>query len=235
MLNPITVERFKADPETYTSEYLVEVYKKLFVQKHGDLTNAFAETSVNFSNPYRDKFGRFAKKGAHAAEHLGENIAAWGVGKTLGGAIASIAAQHGVQPELARLISESTVQSLTATAIYASKGKRTPGELAKKFIAETAAAFVGKMAHTGVDDALMGGDDEFREIAALFAGKASGIATNTGVSQFLNKHGSRLKSALARSSNFSDSDVPAGDATGLTKAELESIWALSIAAYFSNL
>lgn len=133
------------------------------------------------------------KQGKHVAEHLGENVAAWGVGKVVGGAIAQVGIRHGLEPSFSKQIAESGVQALTATLIHArNKKNRNAQELGTYFIAQAGAAFFGKMAHSGVDDAIAGGDETVRAIASAAAGKGTGIATVASAKQALDQMVGRL-------------------------------------------
>jgi hypothetical protein len=216
----------------------------LFEMPSRDWFAGITEVKPSFLEPYqldtqdhreinRDKLGRFASKAGHVAEHLGENVAAWKTGKVVGGIIANFAEQHGVPRELGQLLSETAVQAATATALYARHGGKTPGDLAKKFVAEASAAFVGKVAHGGADHAIaaLGGGEHAAAIGALFAGKGSGIGTNTAVSRWLSRKGKQLQSAMA-SSDHSDTYTFAGTAdNSLTKAQQQALYDLTVFAY----
>jgi hypothetical protein len=137
--------------------------------------------------------------GKHVGVHLGENVAAWSVGKIGGGALAAIAIQHGHNPQLAHQVAESAVQALSATVLHARKAKnRTPAELTQKFISEAVGAFAGKFAHSGVDDAILGGDDQLRMIASTVAGKGTGASTVMAASHTLKRQGMILNRLVQR-------------------------------------
>jgi hypothetical protein len=134
---------------------------------------------VNYALNKNSRWERVKTGVAHGAVHLGENMAAWKVGKVVGGAIGQVAASHGADPEVARLLSETAVQALTSTALYARGGKRSGTDIATHMIAQSAAAFSGKVSHTGVDDLseALGGSERVQAISALVAGKMAGIGT----------------------------------------------------------
>lgn len=165
----------------------------------------------------------------HAGEHVGENVAAWSVGKVVGGAIAGVAASHGLNPDLSKQIAETGVQALTATLIHARKREnRQPGELARKFVSEAAGAFAGKMAHSGVDDAILGGDDHVKMLAAAMAGKTTGATVTPSVGSVLKRGESALNSILGR--QRSDSiryDATTGVSIQLTPEDQEVLFDLT--------
>lgn len=175
--------------------------------------------------------GKLAQAG-HIALHLGENVLSWKVGKVVGGAIGVVASHHGVNPEAARLISESSVQALTATALFARHPEnRAPEAIATKFVSEISAAFAGKIAHGAVDQALSGGDPHVEAIGATVAGKGVGITTVQAVGRTLKKQGQVLKGLLdRRNGTVSHADDATGDAE-LTAEEKEAIFDLSLAGY----
>lgn len=226
---------FESDQEEGTEQVACTFGEKVAFTTLATLVNSPGDT--DFRAYTRDQMGRFAKKAGHTAEHIAENVVAWKTGKVIGGAIAAVAAQHGVNPELAKLLSESAVQATTATALYARKGGRTGSDLARKFIAESAAALAGKISHTGVDEAVaaLGGPERVQQISALFAGKGAGIGTNAAVSKFLESRGRRLKSILASGDSFSDYDFSAGAVGRLTDEDNDALFDLAIAGYFSAL
>jgi len=137
---------------------------------------------------------------AHTAEHLGTNVTSWSMGKIVGGAIAQIGIAHGIPVGLSNQIAESGVQALSATVLHAiRKGNdRDPATLAQRFISEAAGAFAGKMAHTGWDDAILGGDDELRMITAAIVGKGTGAATVATVSRTLKRQSQTLARVVDR-------------------------------------
>lgn len=124
-------------------------------------------------NPYRDRIGKFASKaGAVAAP-----VASWGAGKVVGGALASVAASHGIDPGLAQHISESAVQALTSVGQRALGKPTTAKQFAKDFVIESAAVFAGKMPYTGFDDAIFGGDNEVADVLSLAIANRGNIGT----------------------------------------------------------
>lgn len=134
----------------------------------------------------RAQLRKIGKEAKHVAEHLGENVAAWGVGKVVGGAIAQVGVKHGLDPEFSKQISETAVQALTATLIHARKKEnRNAKELSTYFMAQTAAAYLGKSAHKNIDESLLGADAHVRQIAAMAAGKGTGIGIASGAKRTL--------------------------------------------------
>lgn len=132
------------------------------------------------------KLARLGKEAKHQGIHLAENIAAWKVGKVVGGAISAVAVSHGANPEAAKLLAETGIQALTATALsLRDPSKRKPRDVAAKFVAEAGAAFIGKTAHGGMESAAaaLGASAKVEAIAALISGKAGGIGTNVALTR----------------------------------------------------
>lgn len=175
------------------------------------------------------KVGNLAKQAAHLGEHVGENVISWGVGRVVGGAISHLATAHGIDPGIARVVSEAGVQALTATVLHARKKEhRSPSELASKFISEVAGATVGKFAHSGVDDAIMGGDEDVKRFAALLAGKGGGAITTATAASALEAQGRTLKNLMGRFRNRRD-HLDSGVDLQLTPQEQEALFWLTIA------
>ena len=132
---------------------------------------------------------KVGKEAKHIGEHLGENVAAWGVGKVVGGAIAQVGVKHGLDPVMSKQVAESAVQALTGTLIHARKKEnRNLKELSTYFIAQSAAAYLGKNAHSAFDESMfLKADDQVRSIAAMAAGKGTGMGTMSGAKRTLNK------------------------------------------------
>jgi hypothetical protein len=225
-------------------------------------------------NPNRDDRGRFASGSGHGssgggssskggngkarkalktavggAEHVAENVTSWKAGKLLGGAIAHIASTHGVDHEAAKLIAETAVQATVATLIHARNPKHTGAtakELATHFIAEAAAAFVGKVSHGSAEGvvAALGGEHEVKMIAAAIAGKGAGLATNitanrSGLAATLaarlgvpaGRLHAILQKALPQNASHSTDYANPGKAVRLTKADQQAIYELTRAGY----
>lgn len=131
------------------------------------------------------RWEKLTHEAAHQADHLGESVVSWKVGKVLGGAIHAVAAQHGIDSEHAAIAAETIVQAATATALHAIKqqrsGKLDPRETAAYFVAQAAAAYGGKYAHHGADLAVQSFHVEgmMHTLAPLLAGKTTGIGTVT--------------------------------------------------------
>lgn len=143
----------------------------------------------------------------HLAEHGAESVASWKVGKVVGGAIANVAASHGADFESARLMAETGVQALTATALHLRNPEHRNGvEVATKFVAEAAAAFAGKVAHGTVDQAVAsyGASERVKQLSAIAAGKITGITTNVAA----NKSG--IAGAIAGTAVFAVSRAEVG-------------------------
>lgn len=119
----------------------------------------------------------------HTADHLGESVVSWKVGKLLGGPIGAIASAAGYDAVQSKIIAETAVQAATATAIHAIKEQRSgtlrPVELGAYFLTQSSAAFLGKQAHHGVEE--MAEAMHLQEVAhfmaPLLAGKITGIST----------------------------------------------------------
>ena len=152
--------------------------------------------------------GKVAK---HQGIHLAENVAAWKAGKVIGGAIAASATAHGANPEAAKLLGETAIQALAATALsLRDPAKRKPKVIASTFVTQAGAAFVGKASHGGMESAAtsLGASQKVEGIAALISGKVGGIGTSVGLArsgtsdraaQWLASRGKVLKSFYARS------------------------------------
>ena len=121
----------------------------------------------------------------HMATHLAENVAAWGIGRVGGAALAHVAQAHGINPEVASIGGEAIVQALAGTAIKAivDKNSRNPKAMAVGLASELGAALAGKIAHHQAAHLLEEGSRQFAKVVGpLLAGKAAGIGTKTGVS-----------------------------------------------------
>jgi hypothetical protein len=165
-------------------DFMDKMYKKVVKRdslsaRLDAISRAKTINGVNYALNKNSRWERVKSGVAHGAVHLGENMAAWKVGKVVGGAIGQVAASHGADPEVARLLSETAVQALTSTALYVRSGKRSGTDIATHMIAQSAAAFSGKISHTGVDDLseMLGGSERVQAISALVAGKMAGIGT----------------------------------------------------------
>ena len=120
----------------------------------------------------------------HQADHLGENVVSWKVGKIVGSGIAQLAIAAGVPTEIANIVSESVVQAGAAAAIHATKNTRKTGEFdakdtASHFVQQLAAAAIGKISHHGMEGVLeyQAAQGIVTTLAPLFAGKGMGIFT----------------------------------------------------------
>jgi hypothetical protein len=156
----------------------------------------------------------------HQGTHLAENVVSWKVGKIIGAAIGAAAANHGHEAQSITLLAETGVQAATATLLsIRDKGNRSKQSIATKFIAESAAAFAGKMAHGGSENAIesIGLSAQFATIGAMAAGKGVGLTTNIAA----NRSGIAANLAKRLLGNRTDSaDNVATGKLGLTAEEM---------------
>jgi len=130
-----------------------------------------------------EKVKHVAHEAAHQADHLGESVVSWKVGKVVGGAIAQMAIASGADPLHGQIISEAVVQAGTATTLHHIKQKRrgeaSLPDTAAYFVAQIGAAMLGKYAHHGAEHMLeaTGAEHMYQSMGALFAGKGAGIGT----------------------------------------------------------
>lgn len=121
--------------------------------------------------------GFLRKESASIADHIGKNVAAWKAGKVLGQAVSAyLESQYGISRELSSRLSETVVQGLVATGLD-SANLKSGGELMKKLLIETTAAFIGKSSHTGVERFVSAKEVNSMIETALpaIAGKVSGF------------------------------------------------------------
>ena len=142
------------------------------------------------------------------------------------------------------------MQAVTATAIYAGSHKNASAtDIAANFIAEAGAAFVGKVAHTGIEPVIqhLGGAENVQRIGAIVAGKVSGIATNTGLAKsgaaaavaagFATQAGklkAYIKKEMANSRLGFAADPGAGDVSGLDQQIAGALFDLLTASYIAT-
>lgn len=148
---------------------------------------AVGTTQVKNGTTYRlnshHRWERVKDFAIHEGDEVGRNVAAWKVGKVVGGAVANHAISMGADPMAAQLISETVVQAGTATALWATqqarKGKLTGQGLAAYFIQQSAAAALGKMAHHESDHWLhnYGAQEMAQQVGPILAGKGAGLGT----------------------------------------------------------
>ena len=86
-------------------------------------------------------------KAKGAAVHGSEMVAAWAGGKLAGSALTQVAVAHGGPHEVAKIVSESSMQALAAVAIHAATHSSKPRKLASVFVTQVAAAAAGKISH----------------------------------------------------------------------------------------
>lgn len=154
----------------------------------GNLTQKNDEVRPKEKNakPLKDRIKSIA---IHEGDELGRNVAAWKIGKVIGGAIAQHAIAMGAPPEASQLISETVVQASSATALWAvqqaRKGKLNARDTAAFFVSQSAAAALGKMAHHGAEEILHSyqADAMMQSVGALISGKATGIGTVVGMNK----------------------------------------------------
>lgn len=119
--------------------------------------------------------------GVHIAEHGAKGVVAWKAGKVLAPAVSGFLESHyGIPREASAKMAETVIQAVTATALEA-KNIKNADTFLRKLIAETAAAYLGKTAHGGVETALDTIEAaKYVQIAApVLAGKVTGITTAT--------------------------------------------------------
>lgn len=139
------------------------------------------------------RWKRVGHEVVHQADHVGQMTTAWAIGKHVGGAIAQVATAHGADPLAAQIMSETVVQAGAATALFAASGARfssgeaspTPMDLAAYFVQQSAAAFVGKMAHHEADHLLQAynASELVHQTGAIAAGKGAGVGTAVAASK----------------------------------------------------
>lgn len=117
--------------------------------------------------------------GAHVAEHVGVGVVAWEAGKVMAPAVSGYLESHyGIPREASSRMAETVIQSVTATALEARHLKSADAFL-KKLLTETAAAYLGKAAHGGMEHVMSAYEaKQMMQVAApVLAGKVAGIAT----------------------------------------------------------
>jgi len=117
--------------------------------------------------------------GVHIAEHGAKGVVAWKAGKILAPAVSGFLESHyGIPREASAKIAETVIQAVTATALEA-KHLQNADVFVKKLITETAAAYLGKTAHGGLETALDAAEAaKYVQLAApVLAGKVTGIST----------------------------------------------------------
>lgn len=90
---------------------------------------------------------------------------------------------HGVDPEVAKLGTETLIQATAITALsLREKKKRNTKDIAATFATEVSAALIGKMSHGGTESLSeqLIANERATAISALLAGKVGGIATAVG-------------------------------------------------------
>lgn len=138
---------------------------------------------VELPEPVQGSLGKvrdyLAKHGAGIAEHGAKGVLAWKTGKILAPAVTGYLESHyGIPREMSSRMTETVIQAAMATALEA-KHLRSADTFLKKLLTETAAAYLGKAAHGGIEHALS--SQELRPViqqaAPILAGKVTGIAT----------------------------------------------------------
>lgn len=135
-----------------------------------------ADSISNLTGKTRDYV---KKEGGHVADHIGKNVAAWKTGKVLGGLISGyLESRYNIPREISIKLAETAVQGLAATGLDI-KNLKSNDALLKKLFAETAAAFVGKTSHTGVETIVSAKEMSatLESILPMLAGKVSGLGT----------------------------------------------------------
>lgn len=118
-------------------------------------------------------------KGAHIAEHAATGVVAWKTGKVLAPVVSGfLESQYGIPREASTRMAETVIQAATATALNA-RHMKDANTFIKNLLTETAAAYLGKTAHSGVESIM--DSQQARQIiqqaAPVLAGKVTGIAT----------------------------------------------------------
>ena len=119
------------------------------------------------------------KHGVHIAEHGAKGVVAWKTGKVLAPAVSGFLETHyGIPREASSRMAETVIQAVTATALEA-KHLKDVDTFVKKLATETAAAYMGKAAHGGLETALDAAEAaKYVQLAApTLAGKVTGITT----------------------------------------------------------
>ena len=119
------------------------------------------------------------KHGVHVAEHGAKGVIAWKAGKVLAPAVSGFLETHyGIPREASGRMAETVIQAVTATALEA-KHLKDVDTFVKKLVTETAAAYLGKAAHGGLETALDAAEAaKYVQLAApTLAGKVTGITT----------------------------------------------------------
>jgi hypothetical protein len=127
-----------------------------------------------------NKFKDFVKKrGSSLAEHAATGVVAWKTGKVLAPVVSGYLESHyGIPREASGRMAETVIQAVTATALNA-KHLNNADKFIKTLLTETAAAYLGKAAHGGVESVMESTQARqiIQQAAPVLAGKITGIAT----------------------------------------------------------
>jgi hypothetical protein len=116
----------------------------------------------------------------HQGAHLAQSVAAWEVGKVVGGMASQyLESQYGIPAESSKLLAETMVQGTAATALAVATKDVGKKQFLRRAMTEYAAAFLGKSAHGGVETAMSSIQSRaiVEQGAPLIAGKATGLST----------------------------------------------------------
>ena len=139
---------------------------------------------ADFPNPVTTLMGKaktyVKEEGGHVADHIGKNVAAWKIGKTLGGLVSGyLESRYNIPREISIKLAETAIQGLAATGLDI-RNLKSNDELVKKLFTEMAAAFVGKTSHTGVETIVSAKEmsTTLENVLPMLAGKVSGLSTS---------------------------------------------------------
>lgn len=122
-------------------------------------------------------------------EHAGSTVAAWKTGKVIAPVVSKyLESAYNIPSEASLMLAETVIQGVTATALSARHLKNRE-DFVEKLLVETSAAFIGKTAHKGTENAIETAEirDYLKVAVPLIAGKLSGIGVTLA--------GSRLSQA----------------------------------------
>jgi len=138
---------------------------------------------VDFPEPVQtplSKLRRFVQShGKEVATHAAKGVVAWKAGKVLAPAVSGYLETHyGIPRESSNRLAETVIQAVASTALDA-KHLRNADAFIQKLLTETAAAYLGKAAHQGVESALSTEQARqwIQQTMPILAGKVTGITT----------------------------------------------------------
>jgi len=137
---------------------------------------------VEFPDPVQGPLGKVRQfvqnNGMHIAEHVGHGMAGWKTGKVVAPLVSGYLESHyGIPRESSAKLTEAVIQAATTTALNM-KHIKSADQFLKNLLVEGAAAYLGKLAHGGMETAME--SNEARRImqtaAPILAGKVTGVA-----------------------------------------------------------